>query len=161
MTVTFNRAQLAKVAEAALINHDQARINQQAEIELWKANRSFDHKVKNRAGLRRLRDALTAALKADKVLTRQEIRDKVGVSDVENLFYYPPRDYDVSRECPKVTGLLSPAEAVEIRSLLAVLNAATGDLITANELKLLGLKNLSPVFIAAANEPATPPKRKR
>lgn len=161
MTVTFNRAHLAQVSATALANHDKAKSRQQGAIEVWKIERATKHRVNYRERTIRLRNMLTSALKANKTPTRQEARDYVGISDIENLFYTPPNDYDVQRDVPKADGLLSPAEVTEIRALQAVLDAAAGDTITANELKLLGLKNLAPVFIAAAAEPATPPKRKR
>lgn len=161
MTVTFNRAHLAQVSATALANHDKAKNKQLAEIEQWKARRRHAHRVEHRLHTVKLRDLLTAALKSNRGLERNAVRDIIGISDVDNLFYQEPSSYEIERNVPKATGVLSPAEVIEIRALQAVLESAEGDTITANELKLLGLKNLAPVFIAAAAEPATPPKPKR
>jgi regulator of protease activity HflC (stomatin/prohibitin superfamily) len=162
MTVTFNRPDLIKVARRALAAHDQAIGDQQAAVVRWKAERAAKHATEHRDSQRRLRDALTVSLRNGKLLTRKEARKAAGgVNSLDYLFYDAPGEYETSRDGPKTPAVLTPAEISETRALITVLEAANGDTITANELKLLGLKNLAPVFIAAANEPATPPKQSR
>ena len=76
------------------------------------------------------------------------------MTDVEYVFYSPPADYDVRKAVTQPKALLSPVQINETRALLEVLNAATGDVVSANELKLLGLTKLAHVFQAAAGEVA-------
>ncbi|AXN53328.1 hypothetical protein PBI_THONKO_56 [Mycobacterium phage Thonko] len=150
MSVTFNRAQLIKVAEAALSAHDTAQAKYAEACEAYRADHAVEHF--NHSEVAKLRDYLSKRLRKAGAapVSRAEVRSALGVSDVENIFYQPVDDYVVKRNVEAPPKLLSPAEVTETRALLQVLKSATGDTVSANELKLLGLKNLAPVFTAAA-----------
>lgn len=148
MSVTFNRAQLVKVAKSAIEAHDKARVAYLAERENLRAQHAAEW---NRDLLVRFRDWLTKQLKTSGPIESPDY-DVTGGVGVRDLFYKPIRDYELDRQQVRPKGLLTPAEAVEIGALLKVLEAATGDTVSVNELKLLGLKNLQPVFTAAAQE---------
>lgn len=151
MSVTFNRAQLIEVATAAIVAHDAAKADYTAAVDKFNADHLTEWKAKN--NLRRLRDYLSAQIKKGSAPTIYEARQAVSDGgDLEKLFYREPDTYQIRDGVQKPKGLLTPAEVVEIGALLKVLGAATGDTVSANELKLLGLKNLAPVFTAAAQE---------
>lgn len=157
MTITFNRAQLITVAEAALAAHAKAQVDHTAKVAAWKEEQADTHRIKHRAQLVGLRDRLSLALRRNEVLTRAQARTAAGgINDIEHLFYTPPVIYDVERGVGSTPNYLSPAELIETRSLLSVLVAAEGDTITANDLKLLGFKNLQAVFTAASRDAQTP-----
>lgn len=146
MSVTFNRAQLIKVAEAALAAHTKAQRDYEKACETYRVKHAERH---SNDGVRRLRDYLTAALRRGGPVTRVEAREAVGATDIERVFYDPVADYVVTRNVEAPPKLLTAAQAIETKALLEVLRAATGDTVSVNELKLLGLKNLAPVFTAA------------
>ncbi|SKS50808.1 Uncharacterised protein [Mycobacteroides abscessus subsp. bolletii] len=149
MSVTFNRAQLINVANSALAAHERARVDYIKACDKYRADHARQHD--NTAKLRVVRDWLTAQLKKGGPIAEPG-SDILGGGNFRGLFYTPPGNYDVRDSVVEPDGLLSPAEAIETRSLLKVLEAATGDTVSAAELKLLGLKNLQPVFTAAARE---------
>lgn len=153
MSVTFNRKALISTAEQAIREHNKARAEYAQAVEAFKAKHAA--KNINSAAIRKFRDFLTAGLKTGKPITRAEARGVAGHSSIEYLFYSSPSDYDVKQQVSRPTGLLSPAQVTETQALIKVLQAATGDTVTANELKLLGLKNLGPVFAAAAAQVGT------
>jgi hypothetical protein len=153
MSVTFNRAELIKVAEAALKEHVGAQEAYQNRRAQFRKRHEADAVERTRENARDLRDTLSKALRRGGVVTYKEVRTAMGDDYIRNVFYMPPDDYVVTREMeteglPK--GRLNPAEVTETQALLKVLKAAEGDTVSANELKLLGLKNLGPIFIAAA-----------
>jgi hypothetical protein len=148
MSVTFNRAQLVKVAKSALAAHDKAQVAYVAEREEIKTKHAAEW---NRQRLVNFRDWLTKQIKSGAPV-QSPGHDVTGGGNLTSLFYSPPSDWQLDREHKKPQGLLTPAESTEIRALLKVLESATGDTVSVNELKLLGLKNLQPVFTAAAQE---------
>ena len=150
MSVTFNRLQLVKVAEAALTAHDKAQAEYTKACDQYRADHAAEWGGIER--IRELRDALTARLKKPGPVSRAEVRKLLAVSDIENVFYVPVDDYTVKRKVTAPAKYLSPSEVIETRALLQVLKSATGDTVSANELKLLGLKNLAAVFTAAAQQ---------
>jgi hypothetical protein len=151
MSVTFNRAQLIEVATSAIAAHDAAKADYDKAVEKLKADHLAAWKSKD--NLRRLRDYLSAQIKKNAAPSVYEARQAVSDGgDLERLFYPGVTTYDIRDGVQKPKGLLTPAEVVEIGALLKVLGAATGDTVSVNELKLLGLKNLQPVFTAAAQE---------
>lgn len=153
MSVTFNRAQLIKVAEQALAKHQKAAQLRAVDITKYRRAHATEHGPASRERALRLRDGLTKALKRIGPVTRKDVRALLGDHyRIDDLFYSEPSDYDVRNHVDRPDGLLTPAEATETGALLQVLKAATGDTVTANELKLLGLKNLQPIFTAAAHE---------
>lgn len=150
MSVTFNRAQLIKVTTDALAAHEKAVAERAKQVEKYRSEHALAAIRDTHLHARSLRDALTKALKSHKPVTRAELQKALGGSDIRDRFYTAPGDYEVNRELDGVpTGLLKPAEVIESRALLKVLTAAEGDTVSVNELKLLGLKNLQPVFTAA------------
>ncbi|AGT12951.1 hypothetical protein KAYACHO_47 [Mycobacterium phage KayaCho] len=153
MAVSFNRAALIKAAKAALANHDKSQAEYKKAVEAWKLNHAAEWSPEK---LGRLRDLITKHLRraGNPTLTRAEARKVLGVSDVEYVFYTAPQDYEIRNGVSRPDALLSPAQVTETRALLQVLEAASGDVISANELKLLGLTRLSHVFQAAAGEVA-------
>lgn len=159
MSVTFHRAQLVKVATEAIAAHEKAKAEYADAIGAYKTRHAAAHHETHREGIKKLRDYLTQSLKRGGPIMRSDARQAVfGTStDLENLFYTGVDGYIVERNVTKPKGLLTPAELIETGALLKVLEAAQGDTVSANELKLLGLKNLGPVFIAAAGDvtPAT------
>lgn len=155
MSVSFNRPQLITVANKALAEHEKAQRAYRAAYQEFLAKHAEAAIEPTRARATSLRDGLTKALKRGGPITSVEIRKLVdGRYRVDEAFYDPPHDSDVRRQVTKPTGLLTPAEMVETQTLLKVLHAATGDTVSANELKLLGLKNLQPIFAAAAAKSA-------
>ncbi|NOR03650.1 hypothetical protein HGK72_26730 [Mycolicibacterium fortuitum] len=148
MSVTFNRAQLVKVAKTALTAHDKAQVEYLAERENLQARHAADW---NRQRLINFRDWLTKKLKTGGPVEAPGY-DVTDGANLTGLFYSPMSDYQLDRGQKRPKGLLTAAEAIEIRALLKVLEAASGDTVSVNELKLLGLKNLQPVFTAAAQE---------
>jgi hypothetical protein len=152
MTITFNRAHLIKVAETALAEHTKAEKAYAALVEHWKAERAARHVADYHDALKLLRDQLTIALRTRSALTRVAARHLAGVGDIEYMFYVEPNDYDIKNGVKAPQGRLTPAELIETRALIKVLKAAVGDTVSANELKLLGLKNLQPVFAAASTD---------
>ncbi|OHU29061.1 hypothetical protein [Mycobacteroides chelonae] len=155
MSVTFNRLQLIKVAESALAAHSKAASAHDADIAKFKADHSEKQALLTRERAVILRDALTKALKRSGPIRYEDVRKANGGDySLSGRFYSEPSDYDVSKEVTSPRGLMTPAQVVETKALLQVLKSATGDVVTANELKLLGLKNLAPVFTAAGREAA-------
>lgn len=152
MSVTFNRAQLIKVTTAALAAHDRAAGERAKQVEKYKVDHARTAITTTQEHARRLRDALTKALKANRPVTIAELSAALGgTTSIRDRFYADPGDYEINRALENVPlGLMKPSEVVESRALLKVLTAATGDEVSVNELKLLGLKNLQPVFVAAA-----------
>jgi hypothetical protein len=153
MSVTFNRQQLIRVAKTALAEHENAVKEYRKAVEDFKVKHAEQHTERTRDRATRLRDALTKALKKPGPIHAEVIRRSVGdLYRLDDSFYRPPVDYDIKKQVTEPTGLLKPAEVIETRSLIEVLEAATGDTVSANELKLLGLKNLQPIFAAASAE---------
>lgn len=153
MSVTFNRTQLIKVAESALAAHDNAGKAHEAEIAKFKADHAEKQTTLTRERATILRDGLTKLLKRSGPIRFDDLRELNGGDRyLGDRFYKDPDRYELRNEVTSPEGLLTPAEAVETKALLQVLKSATGDVVTANELKLLGLKNLAPVFTAAARE---------
>lgn len=157
MTITFNRAQLIKVANAALTEHAKAQKSHAAVVEQYKARHAAAKTQATRDRAIALRDGLTRALRKAGPISSRTVRASIpGVYRIDDMFYTAPSDHEIRNNVTAPKGLLTPAEVSETGALISVLGAATGDTITANELKLLGLKNLQPVFVAAAN--STVPK---
>lgn len=151
MSISFSRPQLVRVAKAALAADTKARTEYLKACDAFRDRHRRDNTNTDR--LRRLRDHLTKGLKGNTaLLDRKATRKVFGVSDIEHLFYTGPDDYNVRQAVTAPKELLSAGERIEISALLKVLEAATGEEVTANELKLVGFKNLSPVFTAAAAE---------
>ena len=148
MSVTFNRAQLIRVTETALSEHDRAATAYNTDVERYKADHAAEFDI---ARLRRFRDWLTRHLNNGGPVSRPGY-DIVGHNDLCSMFYSPPSDYVITKKVTRPQGLLSPSEIIEARALLQVLQAAEGDTVSVNELRLLGMKNLQPVFTAAAHE---------
>lgn len=155
MSVTFNRTQLIKVAESALTAHDKAVKTREADVAKYKAKHAEDQVTVTRERALKLRNGLTILLKKSGPIGYEDVK-KVngGTYSLSDRFYTGPSDYEIRNNVTSPKGILTPAEVVETKALLQVLKAATGDVVTANELKLLGLKNLAPVFTAAAQEMA-------
>lgn len=153
MSVTFNRAALARAAKAALDEDAKVRIAYIKACDKYRAGHATNWN--KRGQLKSVRDHLTKVLAKPAPITLGEVRKAagIGLGSLDDLFYRPASDYEVERNVEKPKGLLSSAQILEIRALQAVLEAATGDTISANELKLLGLKNLAPVFAAASGQP--------
>lgn len=153
MSVTFNRVQLIAVTNRALRAHDEAKKSYQKQVDAFLHEHALDGiRTSHRVGLR-MRNELTRQLRGHKPITHESIEKLLNGANLRGAFYTPPDSYAIKREMEKQglpTGYMSPAEITEAKALLAVLNAAAGDTISANELKLLGLKNLAPVFTAAA-----------
>ena len=155
MAVTFNRAQLMRVAKSALAEDIKAQKVYREEVDKFLAQHARNNHRPDQ--LRKLRDYITAALKRGNPIIVRDIRKALGVSDVENLFYAGPPSitgWEVTSAVVKPAALLGPNQRTEINAMLKVLEAATGETITANEMKLLGFKNLYPVFAAASGEAA-------
>lgn len=153
MSVTFHRAQLIKVAGEAIAAHEKAKAEYAKAVEQFKAEHAARFHDDHREGIKKLRDYLTASIKRGGPVLRREARAVATAGyDLENLFYSGVDDYIVREKVQRPKGLLTPAELIETGALLKVLEAASGDTVSANELKLLGLKNLGPVFVAAAGD---------
>ncbi|ACF05054.1 hypothetical protein Nigel_51 [Mycobacterium phage Nigel] len=152
MSVSFNRTALIKAAKTALANHEKAGAAYTAEVKAFRDNHRADWSPQQMGALR---DWLSKQLrKTATAPTVYDARKALGVSDVEHVFYAAPQDYDVRKAVTMPKALLSPVQVNETKALLEVLNAATGDVVSANELKLLGLTKLAHVFQAAAGEVA-------
>jgi hypothetical protein len=149
MSVTFNRTLLVKVAKQALAEHEQVVKDYDTAVADYVREHAARHAEPTRAKAVELRNALTKALKSSGPVHTKTITRVTG-SRYPDSFYNPPGDYDIKQRVSVPKGLLKPAEVAETRALVQVLQAATGDTVSANELKLLGLKNLQPVFVAAA-----------
>lgn len=156
MSITFNKAQLERVAKQAIVVHNKAQADYAAAVEAYKQKYAIEHAKEYRERIKSLRDFLSAAIRRGGVIYRNDVRKAVGgINDIEYLFYRgDPESYEISKNVTTPQGWLSPAQLIETRALIAVLSAASGDTITANELKLLGLKNLAPIFTAAAQDAA-------
>lgn len=152
MSVTFNRNHLLATANRALANHEKAGKDRQKAIEEYKLQHRLRHIRTYTNSQRELRDLLTKGLKSSGPISLADVRRAIGGIELSKLFYTPPRDYDIKNDVKDPEGYLNPAEYTETRALVKVLTAATGDTISANELKLLGLKNLVPIFTAAAQQ---------
>lgn len=155
MSVTFDRSHLLRVAKKALAEHDKAGVRHAAAVEKYKASHAVKRTKLTREYATTLRDALTQALKTHGPVCSQTAIDALGSNHLRDRLYDEPSTYDINQNVIMPKGLLKAAEVAETRALIAVLEAATGDTISVNELKLLGLKNLQPVFIAAG-EASTP-----
>ncbi|AGU91968.1 hypothetical protein ADAWI_50 [Mycobacterium phage Adawi] len=153
MAVSFNRAALVKTAKTALANHEKAQVEHAKAVRDFRDNHRGEWSPQQ---LGALRDWLSKQLrKGGAAPTAHDARKALGVSDVEYVFYAAPQDYEIRKAVTRPANLLSPAQVTETKALLEVLNAATGDVVSANELKLLGLTKLAHVFQAAANEVAS------
>lgn len=150
MSVTFKRTQLITVARTALREHERLITEHQQAIAAYKAKSAERNTENTRARAHELRNAITKALRKGGPVYAKDLMPALGGSDyLGRHFYISPRDSDIRSYVPMPSGMLKPAEVDETRALIQVLQAATGDTISVNELKLLGLKNLQPVFIAA------------
>ncbi|AKF14718.1 hypothetical protein SEA_ALANGRANT_53 [Mycobacterium phage AlanGrant] len=154
MSVSFSRTALVKTAQAALTNHEKAQKDHARAIKDYQDNHRGEWSPQAMA---QLRDWLSKQLRkaGNAAPTKFDAHKALGLSDVEYVFYAPPADYDIRKAVTKPRGLLSAVQVTETRALLEVLKAATGDTVSANELKLLGLTKLGHVFQAAANEVAS------
>ncbi|KAB7761790.1 hypothetical protein [Mycolicibacterium mucogenicum] len=152
MSVTFNRTQLITVANRALREHEKAKADRTKAVAKYRTEHATKDADRTRANAVRLRDGLTKLLRKSGPIHMDDVRDANGGSRYldADRFYTEPGEYLIKENVTVKSGLLTPAQVIETRSLLQVLGAATGDTISANELKLLGLKNLGPVFAAAA-----------
>jgi len=134
------------------MNHEKAGNEREQAIEEFKLQHRLNHIRTHTANQRKLRDFLTKSLKSGGVVELADVRAIAAGRELDRLFYSPPREYVIKENVTNPTGYLSPAECAETRALVKVLSAATGETISANELKLLGLKNLVPIFTAAAQQ---------
>lgn len=150
MSVTFNRQQLIKTAKQALAEHEKVQVRHHADRQKWLRDHADKATESTRNNARALRDALTKLLKSSGPIKAKDVYRLTDNSNIADRLYKTPESWFVDRNVEKPDALLTPAQVVETNSLLKVLEAATGDTVTANELKLLGLKNLGPVFAAAA-----------
>ncbi|AER49365.1 hypothetical protein STINGER_50 [Mycobacterium phage Stinger] len=151
MAVTFNRAALIKTAKAAIANHQKSQADHAKAVKDFRDNHRGERSPQT---MGKLRDYLTQQIRKGAAPSAYDARKALGVSDVEYVFYSAPSDYDIRKAVTAPTGLLSAAQLSETNALLEVLNAASGDVVSANELKLLGLTRLAHVFKAAAGEVA-------
>ena len=155
MSVTFKRTHLITVTNKALAEHEKAQAEYRKACEAYRVEHAKKAIAKTHQTAKALRDALTKALKRQGPIDAKEITRAVGressyYTRVDELFYTPPPIHHVQSNVDKPRGLLTQAQASEARALLKVLLAATGETVSANELKLLGLRNLTPIFAAAA-----------
>lgn len=148
--MTFNRTLLIKVAQEALTQHERVETEHQQAVAAYQAKHAERYAETSRARARELRDALTKALKSPGPIHSKTVSHVTGSRYTDN-FYNEPSDYDIKKHVEAPKGLLNPSEIAETRALVQVLQSATGDTVSANELKLLGLTKLQPVFVAAAN----------
>jgi hypothetical protein len=149
MSVTFDRVQLIRVATKALLEHEKQKTIHAVAVRKFLVDHAREHRNTVRA--RRLRDYLTVELRKGGNIQKPG-SDILSGGNLESVFYTPPPSWTIDKAVKAPKGLLSGSELVETRALLQVLKAATGETVSANELKLLGLKNLQPVFIAAAQQ---------
>lgn len=157
MSITFNKSQLERVAKQAISAHNKAQVNYDATVAKYKRDYAIAHALEYRDRIRKLRDFLSTNIRKGGVIYREDARKAAGgINDIEYLFYRgDPESYEINKNVTAPKGWLAPAQLIETRALIAVLEAAEGDTITANELKLLGLKNLAPIFTAAAQDAAS------
>ena len=155
MSVTFNRAQLVKVANEAIAQHDKARAEYDRAVAKFKAAHVAENTAVTRERAKSLRDGLTRLLKSSGPIWVSDVRELVGGTHyITDRFYGGVGTGRIRDNVAVPEGLLTPAQVIETKALLKVLGAATGDTVSANELKLLGLKNLGPIFTAAAGQNA-------
>lgn len=147
MTITFRTDALITAAQSAIDAYDADKATYDAEVDTYLAAHRYHWVANNRGDVRRLRDALTKALKSGGVIDLQGTRKAVnGGSDLENLFYQPPTDYQIGNAVgrnPSEHGLRG------YRGLIELLKAHTEDTITASQLKVIGYSDLTALFTAA------------
>jgi hypothetical protein len=155
MSVTFNRVQLIKVATEALVQHEKQKAVHAEAVKKFLDDHS--RKNNNTVRVRKFRDYLTAELRKGGPI-REPGEDVLGIGrgggggHLRDLFYSPPWNHIVESSVTVPKGLLSPDEYAATKSLVEVLTAVTDDTVSVNELRLLGWKNLRPVFTAAAQK---------
>lgn len=151
MSITFKRTQLITVANTALREHERVTKDYERKVTAFKDTHEEKYVLSTRRRAEELRTLITKTLrKPGRPVYARDLTPALSGSDyLSRHFYVPLRDSEIRNHVPPPEGGLKPAEVAETKALIQVLQAATGDTISVNELKLLGLKNLQPVFIAA------------
>jgi len=149
MSLTFTTESLIDAAKAAIKNNE-------AELAEWERKREkflIEHAAvwneKQRPQVKALRSALTDMLKSSKPIHLADVRRAAGLHDLELPFYTPPSDHHISA----AIGQKPTPNNDMLRGLIGLMEAHTGDTISANQLKLLGYDKLQWLFQAAAATP--------
>lgn len=158
MSISFSRTALLKAAKEALSQDDKAQVGHKKDCEKYLVTHAADSTARTREHAKNLRDAINRELRKAGPIRVRALRDSLGKGmnrDLRDVFYSPADDYEVRRNVIRPAQLLTQAQRVETKALIQVLETAKGETVTANELRLLGLKALGHVFQAAAGEVAS------
>lgn len=149
-SITFDKVALIDAAEAALKVHAAADREYQKAVAKYRRDTA---PPSQRDNIVALRDALSAFIKTKRTPTAadvKEFRAAAHTSDIGNLYDREVDDYQVRNNVSKPAGWLSNERRTSWAGLVAMLQAHTGDSVTANQLKLFGYTSLEPLFRAAA-----------
>lgn len=149
-SITFSKVALIDAAEAALKAHAKADTEYQAAVAKYRRDNSPPSQLPKVVALR---DALSKFIKSGRTPTAADVkvfREAAGTSDIGNLYDRQVDDYQVRNNVSKPAGWLSNKRRTSWAGLIKMLQAHTGDTVTANQLKLFGYTHLEPLFRAAA-----------
>ncbi|AKU45253.1 hypothetical protein GODINES_54 [Mycobacterium phage Godines] len=149
-SITFDKKALIKAANAALDVHDKANVEYRRRCAAYIAENTAPSKRDNIVALR---DALSAFIKTKRTPTLEDtkrFRAAAGSDYLSELRDREVSENEVRNNVPRPEGWLNATTVGSYRGLVAMLNAHTGDTVTANQLKLFGYTNLEGLFRAAA-----------
>lgn len=149
---TFDKAVLRAVANTLATNHETEVVRYAADKAEFLAEERKLHVNIDR--MRQLRDTLTQSIKTGKFPTRQEIRNRLGVGQLDDMFYGGGGSWGLDKAIGYPPSTTQTEAATEARALVVFLDSITDDTITTNALKSVGFTRLAPVFKAAATAAA-------
>jgi len=144
MSLVFTKKSLINAAEKAIKNREGEINEWQKKIDTFRVEHARTWNDKNRERLVTLRNVLTRELKLTGPVTMAAInKDVPNVGYLSDLFYFGPGDYELNQKAGH-----KPNESViaTYQGLIELMQAHTGDTISANQLKVLGYTNLTALF---------------
>ena len=145
-STTFIVAKLIEVANRAIDNEQALLDKYAARVEAYKKLHLQQWMTNTKPRLAAARTKITDALKTGQPVTV----DRVG--DLNKLLYSEPDDYVIRQ------AVRGPSEEVrrrtqnhisELKATVAALRAQTGETISINQLRLIGVPKINDLFLAA------------
>lgn len=149
--VQFDRAKLIAVVTAARDSLQAELDDYTKRVEAYKVEVHNEWWINKREGLRRIRNLLSAGLKSSKPITAESLRvDGKGLGD---FTYSEPPDFVVNRQV-KAPQSGNPkalrGRIANLTGLIDLLNTQAGDVVSANQLRVMGYTKIYDIFRDAA-----------
>lgn len=148
-TTEFIVSKLIVIANETIAKYQADLDDHAARIEAYKQRHLADWQRVNLPRIRRVRDALTAAIKTGKpIYLKPELK-------LDGLLYVEPKSGDYGFDQRVSNPANGSRKAVqgrvdELRSIVDALEAQTGKTISVNQLRLIGVPKIGDLFRAAA-----------